>query len=225
MSDIRKSIQIVNKLLLTALSSSQQAAQVQEVACGFKICSSMSVCRLLPPNRILRFQSLLDARPQNASNSLGVCQSWPSLMHRPLPPDPNLLLCSSAFVFLHLTGRTAKFADSDQLYTGWVLGVDTCICSDSVSSALFWITMWVAFSSPFQCRGSESLSWRGSHMNPLSTHSICLNCPDPAPSYKENTKFKDICQVCCILYYDFKIFCIIEQNKFFENIKKIFTHT
>lgn len=167
-----------NNDILTALSSSQHAAHVQDVAWGFKICSSIRVCRLLPPNRILRFQSLLDARPQRASNSLGVYQSDPSLMQRPLPPDPNLLLCNSAFVFLHLTGRTAKFADSDQLYIGWEVGVDTCMCSCSASSALFCITMWVVFSSPFQRRGS-SFSWRGSQINPLSTHSICLNCPDP----------------------------------------------
>lgn len=166
--------------LLTALSSSQQAAQVQEVAWGFKICSSMRVCRLLPPNRILRFQSLLDALPQRASNSLGVYHSVPSLIQRPLPPDPNLLLCNSAFVFLHLTGNTAKLADSDQLYIGWELGVDTWICSDSVSSVLFWITIWVAFSSPFQRSGSVSLSLRGSQMKPLSTHNICLSCPGPA---------------------------------------------
>lgn len=172
--------------LLTALSSSQHAAQVQEVAWGFKICSSIRVWRLLPPNRILRFQSLLEALPQRASNSLGVYHSVPSLIHRPLPPDPNLLLCNSAFVFLHLIGSTARFAESDQLYIGWVLGVDTCICSDSVSSVLFWITMWVAFSSPFQRRGSESLSWRGSQMNPLSTHSICLNCPEPGSCESEN---------------------------------------
>lgn len=166
--------------LLTALSSSQQAAQVQEVAWGFKICSSMRVCKLLPPNRILRFQSLLDALPQRASNSLGVYHSVPSLIQRPLPPDPNLLLCNSAFVFLHLTGNTAKLADSDQLYIGWELGVDTWICSDSVSSVLFWITIWVAFSSPFQRRGSVSLSLRGSQMKPLSTHNICRSCPGPA---------------------------------------------
>ncbi|TGZ51690.1 hypothetical protein DBV15_03906 [Temnothorax longispinosus] len=73
---------------------------------------------LLPPNRMLRFQSLLDALPQRASNSLGVYQSEPSLIHRPLPPEPNLLLCNSAFVFLHLIGSTARFAESDQLYIG-----------------------------------------------------------------------------------------------------------
>jgi hypothetical protein len=85
--------------VLTAVSSSQHAEQVQLVACGVRIPSSINVCRLRPPNLILLFQSLLDARPQSASNSLGVYHISANLMQRPRPPDPNRCLCNSALVF------------------------------------------------------------------------------------------------------------------------------
>lgn len=67
---------------------------------------------------MLLFQSLLDARPQSASNSLGVYQEEPNLIHLPRPPEPNRLLWSSADVFLHLTGKIGKLAASFQEYVG-----------------------------------------------------------------------------------------------------------
>lgn len=82
--------------------SSQQAEQVQLVAWGVRIPSSIKVCKDRPPNFIDLFQSLEDARPQTDSNSLGVNQTSPDLIHLPRPPEPNFTLCSSADVFLHL---------------------------------------------------------------------------------------------------------------------------
>lgn len=61
-----------NNYRFTADSSSQQAAHVQLMACGNKIPSYINVCKLRPPNLMLLFQSLLEALPQRASNSLGV---------------------------------------------------------------------------------------------------------------------------------------------------------
>ena len=121
------------------MSSSQQAAQVHEVACGRRSCSSISVCKLLPPKRILLFQSLLEALPHKASNSLGVYHSESNLIHLPLPPEPNRLLCSSALVFLQRTGRTAILAHSVQEQdVGLELRPEeTCIESFSTSSILF----------------------------------------------------------------------------------------
>lgn len=50
---------------------------------------------------------------------------FPNLIHRPLPPEPNLALCSSADVFLQRTGRTGKLAASHQELTAGVDTVDT----------------------------------------------------------------------------------------------------
>lgn len=89
---------IKNNIVLTADSSSQQAAHVQLIACGNKTPSYINVCKLRPPNRILLFQSLLEALPQRASNSLGVYHWFPNLIHLPRQPEPNFFLCSSALV-------------------------------------------------------------------------------------------------------------------------------
>jgi hypothetical protein len=94
--------------VLTAVSSSQHAEQVQLVACGVRIPSSIKVCRLLPPNLILLFQSLLDARPQSASNSLGVYHESANLIQRPRPPEPNRCLCNSALVFCNQLVRNMR---------------------------------------------------------------------------------------------------------------------
>lgn len=100
--------------------------------------------------RILRFQSLLEARPHRASNSEGVYQVSPNLTQRPRPPEPNLFLWSSALVFLHLTGRTGWCTDSfhELLQASRGFGV----VGSTVASVSLWITMvWVPLSSPF-CR-------------------------------------------------------------------------
>ena len=83
-------------MLLTTASSSQHAAQVQEVACGCRIPSSIKHCSVLPPYRMLLFQSLLLALPANASNSLGVYHT-PSilLIHFPRPPVQNTKMITS----------------------------------------------------------------------------------------------------------------------------------
>lgn len=47
----------------------------------------------------------------------------PSLIHLPRDPDPNLLLCSSATVFLHLTRSTGSCAASLHSGSMWKMGV------------------------------------------------------------------------------------------------------
>ena len=84
--DLCHSVKRSLMLSLTTVSSSQQAAHVQEVACGSRIPSSIKQCNVRPPNRMLLFQSLLLARPQADSNSLGVYHLSLTRMHRPLPP-------------------------------------------------------------------------------------------------------------------------------------------
>ena len=73
-------------VILTTVGSSQHAAQVQDVAWGCKIESSIRQLIDRPAYLILRFQSLLLARPQYTSNSLGVYHSLFILIHFPLPP-------------------------------------------------------------------------------------------------------------------------------------------
>ena len=73
--------------LLTTDSSSQHDAHVQDAAWGVRIPSSIRQNNVLPPYRILLFQSLLLPRPHKFSNSEGVYQLPSYLMHLPLPPD------------------------------------------------------------------------------------------------------------------------------------------
>ena len=93
----------------TTVSSSQQAAHVQEVACGCSIPSSIKHCKALPPYRTLLFQSLLLARPHTASNSLGVYQFPSILMHLPLPPEIRMI---GVFYFTVITLRMNEFSDT-----------------------------------------------------------------------------------------------------------------
>lgn len=134
--------------------------------------SSISACILRPPNLMDLFQSLLDALPQRASNSLGVYHSMPYLMHRPRPPDPNRCLCNSAEVFLQRTGRTGMLTVSAHervlIAREVVVEVELSSCADACEVAGdggFWITMWVVFIS--SDTGPPD-------MNPLSTHIIGL---------------------------------------------------
>lgn len=111
----------------------------------------MSVCRLLPPNLMLLFQSLLEALPQSASNSLGVYQVFPNLMHLPRPPLPNLALCSSAEVFLQRTGKIGRLAASHQELAA--VGVLTAVTGVPVRPLLVPVTtsscwMTMVLSSP-----------------------------------------------------------------------------
>uniref|UniRef100_A0A182JAB5 Uncharacterized protein n=1 Tax=Anopheles atroparvus TaxID=41427 RepID=A0A182JAB5_ANOAO len=178
--------------LLSPDSSSQQAEQVQLVACGVRMPSSMSVCKLRPPYRIERFQSLLDPRPQMFSNSLGVYQVSLCLMHFPRPPEPSRLLYSSPVVVLQRTCSTSTLARwlasalllstryswvepcwepcCWPLFCDWLLSTST---PSSWSPALCcWMTMWVCFSSPPRSPTTVLLE-----TNPLlSTHIIGLKC-------------------------------------------------
>jgi len=108
---------------LTAEESSTQLLHIQLDAWGTKYPLSISVCSVLPPKRIDRFQSLLFPLPQRASNSVGVNHWSPLLMHFPLFPDPNLALNNSAFVSLHLIGSTEAFTASSHVrcVIGWCL--------------------------------------------------------------------------------------------------------
>lgn len=188
---IRKALGMLVYLLE---SSSQHAAQVQLVACGVRMPSSISACKLRPPYRIERFQSLLDPRPHKFSNSLGVNHWSLYLMHRPRPPDPRRALTSSAVVVLQRTGNVSMFMVSFQLVVHcccdivwtcccccwWsVMVVDSCVLVPVVvvmvsfgpcCCCCWWITMWVAFISP-----STSPTTALPEMKPLlSTQSICL---------------------------------------------------
>lgn len=165
-----------NPKIYSLESSSQHAAQVQLVACGVKIPSSISACKLRPPYRIDRFQSLLDPRPHKFSNSLGVNHWSLNFIHRPRPPDPNRDLYNSAVVVLQRTGSTSKFMVSFQLVVHRavvsVIVVDSWVfvapAIDSV--ACCWMTICVAFISPSPTTALPE-------MKPLlSTHNICLKC-------------------------------------------------
>lgn len=155
--------------------------------------SSISACKLRPPYRIERFQSLLDPRPHRFSNSLGVNHCSLYLMHRPRPPDPRRAFTNSAVVVLQRTGSVSMFIVSFQLVVHcccdivwtccccwWsVMVVDSCVLVPVVvvmvsfgpcCCCCWWITMWVAFISP-----STSPTTAFPEMNPLlSTQSICL---------------------------------------------------
>jgi len=113
----KDNIHILKKYKLTADESSTQLEQIQLDACGVRNPLSIKVCKVLPPNRILRFQSFELPRPHKASNSVGVNHSFPALIHLPLFPDPNRDLYSSAFVSLHRTGRTS--ADTASSHVRW----------------------------------------------------------------------------------------------------------
>lgn len=136
----------------------------------------MSACKLRPPYRIDRFQSLLDPRPHKFSNSLGVNHWSLNFIQRPRPPEPNRDLYNSAVVVLQRTGNTSRFIVSFQLVVHRavvsVIVVDSWVfvapAIDSV--ACCWMTMCVAFMSP-------SPTTAFPEMKPLlSTHNICLKC-------------------------------------------------
>lgn len=90
---------------------------------------------------MLLFQSLLEALPQSASNSLGVYHVLPSLMHRPRPPDPKRALCNSAEVFLHRTGSTGRLAAS--LHEPALAGVVTAETGAEVRELVQGTSSWM----------------------------------------------------------------------------------
>ena len=98
----------------TTLSSSQQAAQVHEAACGNRILSSIKHWRVLPPNLMLLFQSLLLERPHAVSNSEGVNHCSPFLMQRPLPPAwkvaRKLVFDCNRYLCIHIDDTPMKIS-------------------------------------------------------------------------------------------------------------------
>lgn len=182
-------------------SSSQHAAHVQLVACGVIMPSSINACKLRPPNRIDRFQSLLEPRPHKFSNSLGVNHWSLYFIHRPRPPEPRRDLYNSAVVVLHRTGSTSRFTVSFQLVV--FIMADCVVCADCCSCcccgdvccwwfkiAALWLLAVVVVVAvvipsdgvPCCCmricvglRSPTSLTTALPAMNPLlSTQSICL---------------------------------------------------
>lgn len=69
-------------------------------------------------------------------------------MHLPLPPEPNLALCSSADVFLQRTGNTGRLAASHQELTAGVVTVETGVAVRPLFpvTSSCWMTM--VFNSP-----------------------------------------------------------------------------
>lgn len=150
-------------------SSSQQAEQVQLVACGKRIPSSIKAWRLRPPKRIDLFQSLLEPRPHKFSNSLGVSHCSLYLIHLPRPPEPKRLLYNSAVVVLHRIGRTSMFIVSVQPwlalwsdFSTWCVDVEVVTVSGTECCC---ITMCAVFiSSP----ADRKLYWFGNVSMTLS---------------------------------------------------------
>lgn len=70
------------------------------------------------------------------------------MIHLPLPPEPNLALCSSAEVFLQRTGNTGKLAASHQELTAGVVTVETGVVVSPLFADTSSCWMTIVLSSP-----------------------------------------------------------------------------